>query len=53
VLIATQRLSTVRAADRAVVLVDGRIVEQGAPDQLLTSGGQFARLFAEEAVEVG
>jgi len=53
VLIATQRLSTVRAADRAVVLVDGRIVEQGAPDQLLTSGGRFARLFAEEAVEVG
>ena len=53
VLIATQRLSTVRAADRAVVLVEGRIAEQGTPDQLLGAGGPFARLFAEEAVQVG
>jgi ABC-type multidrug transport system fused ATPase/permease subunit len=53
VLIASQRLSTVRAADRAVVLVDGRIVEQGPPDALLSSGGPFARLFAEETVQVG
>ena len=52
-LIATQRLSTVQAADRAVVLVGGQIVEQGTPDQLLTAGGPFARLFAEEMVEVG
>ena len=42
VLIATQRLSTVQAADRAVVLVGGKIVEQGRPDQLLTAGGPFA-----------
>ncbi|MDX6377939.1 MAG: ATP-binding cassette, subfamily bacterial, partial [Gaiellaceae bacterium] len=53
VLIATQRLSTVRAADRAVVLAGGKIVEQGAPDQLLQAGGPFARLFAEEVVGVG
>ena len=31
VLIAAQRLSTVEVADRAVVLVDGRIVEDGTP----------------------
>jgi ABC-type multidrug transport system fused ATPase/permease subunit len=53
VLIASQRLSTVRAADRAVVLVDGKVTEQGPPDALLSAGGPFARLFAEEAVEVG
>ena len=53
VLIATQRLSTVRAADRAVVLVHGRIAEQGTPDQLLGAGGPFAHLFAEEGVQVG
>jgi ABC-type multidrug transport system fused ATPase/permease subunit len=53
VLIATQRLSTVRAADRAVVLAGGKIVEQGPPDRLLAADGPFARLFAEETVGVG
>src|SRR6478736_1979375 len=53
VLIATQRLSTVRAADRAVVLAGGCIVEQGPPDVLLAAGGPFAHLFAEEEVQVG
>ena len=32
VLVATQRLSTVVLADRAVVLRDGKLVEQGTPD---------------------
>jgi ABC-type multidrug transport system fused ATPase/permease subunit len=53
VLIATQRLSTVVAADRAVVLAGGKIVEQGRPSELLGADGPFARLFAEEVVEVG
>ena len=35
VLVATQRLSTVELADRAVVLDDGRIVESGTPAELL------------------
>jgi ABC-type multidrug transport system fused ATPase/permease subunit len=48
VLVATQRLSTVEIADRAVVLVDGRIVESGPPRELLTAGGPFADLFGEE-----
>jgi ABC-type multidrug transport system fused ATPase/permease subunit len=48
VLIATQRLSTVEVADRAVVLDDGLIVESGTPDELLARGGLFARLFGEE-----
>ena len=48
VLIATQRLSTVEVADRAVVLDDGVIVESGTPDELLVHGGLFARLFGEE-----
>src|SRR3954452_10358058 len=48
VLIATQRLSTVEVADRAVVLDDGVIVEAGTPDELLLQGGLFARLFGEE-----
>jgi ABC-type multidrug transport system fused ATPase/permease subunit len=52
VLVASQRLSTVMVADRAVVLVDGRIAEQGAPADLLGGGGPFARLFAEEVTGV-
>jgi ABC-type multidrug transport system fused ATPase/permease subunit len=48
VLIATQRLSTVEVADRAVVVDDGVIVEAGTPDELLARGGLFAKLFGEE-----
>jgi ABC-type multidrug transport system fused ATPase/permease subunit len=50
VLISGQRLSTVLVADRAVVLRDGRIVEQGFPDELIAAGGPFAELFGEEAL---
>jgi len=48
VLVATQRLSTVELADRAVVLVDGRIVESGTPAELLRADGVFAGLFGDE-----
>ena len=50
VLISGQRLSTVLVADRAVVLRDGRIVEQGLPEELIRAGGPFAELFGEEAL---
>jgi ABC-type multidrug transport system fused ATPase/permease subunit len=48
VLIATQRLSTVEVADRAVVLDDGVVVESGKPQDLLQSGALFTALFGEE-----
>ena len=50
VLISGQRLSTVLVADRAVVLRDGRIVEQGLPEDLIRAGGPFAELFGEEVL---
>jgi ABC-type multidrug transport system fused ATPase/permease subunit len=50
VLVATQRLSTVELADRAVVLVEGRIAESGTPRELLAAGGVFATLFGDEVV---
>jgi ABC-type multidrug transport system fused ATPase/permease subunit len=50
VLVATQRLSTVELADRAVVLVDGQIVESGPPHELLRAGGAFTELFGDEVV---
>jgi ATP-binding cassette, subfamily B, bacterial len=50
VLVATQRLSTVELADRAVVLDDGVIVEAGTPRELLRAGGAFSDLFGDEVV---
>jgi ABC-type multidrug transport system fused ATPase/permease subunit len=50
VLVATQRLSTVELADRAVVLLDGRIVESGTPAELIAAGGACADLFGDEVV---
>lgn len=43
-LVIAHRLSTVRAADRIVVMEDGRIVEQGSHDALSADGGLYARL---------
>ena len=45
-LIIAHRLSTVRGADRIVVMDQGRIVEDGTHQQLLSKGGLYARLYA-------
>jgi len=50
VLIATQRLSTIGVADRAIVLQDGLIVEQGRPNELIAAGGLFTALFGDESL---
>jgi ABC-type multidrug transport system fused ATPase/permease subunit len=44
----THRLSTIRRADRIVVLEEGRVVEQGTHDALLARGGALQRLVALE-----
>jgi ATP-binding cassette subfamily B protein len=46
-IIVAHRLSTVRSADRIVVVQDGRIVEQGTHDGLIAAQGSYASLHRE------
>ena len=48
-LLISHRFSTVRMADRIVVLQDGRIVEQGSHRHLVSLGGQYAAMFELQA----
>ncbi|MEU6259176.1 ATP-binding cassette domain-containing protein [Streptomyces sp. NPDC047043] len=49
VLMISHRLSTVRRADRILVLDDGRITEAGRHDELVARGGTYAEMFAAQA----
>lgn len=44
-IVIAHRLSTVKTADRIIVLRQGEIIEQGTHDQLLESGGHYAELY--------
>src|SRR5215469_8003816 len=45
----SHRFSTVRMADRIVVLAEGNIAEEGTHDQLTRAGGRYAEMFEMQA----
>ena len=48
-LLISHRFSTVRMADRIVVLEDGRIAEDGCHDELVMRGQGYSRMFESQA----
>jgi ATP-binding cassette, subfamily B, bacterial len=48
-LVIAHRLSTVRHADRIVVLTEGGVAEQGSHDALVAAGGAYAALYNNQA----
>ena len=48
-LLVSHRFSTVPMADHIVVLVGGRLVEQGDHETLMRAGGAYAELFSIHA----
>jgi ATP-binding cassette subfamily B protein len=48
-LLISHRFSTVKMADRILVLEDGRVAEQGSHGSLLALGGRYASMFELQA----
>ncbi|HEY9903189.1 MAG TPA: ABC transporter ATP-binding protein [Candidatus Sericytochromatia bacterium] len=49
VVLISHRFSTVRMADKIVVMAGGELLEQGTHEELLQLGGRYARLFSIQA----
>ncbi len=50
-IVIAHRLSTVRRADRIVVMVNGSIAEEGTHEELLAKNGEYSRLYTIQVLE--
>lgn len=48
-IVIAHRLSTIQKMDRIIVMDDGAIVEQGSHKELITRGGEYAKLWAHQS----
>ena len=48
-ILVSHRFSTVRNADRILVIEDGRVVEAGTHAELVGAAGRYASMFAAQA----
>ena len=48
-IVVSHRLGSARLCDRILVLKEGRLLENGTHDELLSQGGEYARLWALQA----
>ncbi|MCY7367878.1 MAG: ABC transporter ATP-binding protein/permease [Chamaesiphon sp.] len=49
VVLISHRFSTVRMADKIIVMASGKIIEQGSHEQLIAADGRYAHLFSLQA----
>ena len=45
IIIISHRITTLSRADKVIVMEDGRISEQGTPEQLRTAGGIYQQIY--------
>ena len=48
-LLISHRFSTVRSADRILVIHDGEITEEGNHEELMVKNGEYSRMFKKQA----
>ena len=45
------RISTIKNADKIIVMEEGKIVEQGTHNELLNQGGVYAEMYQNQLLE--
>ena len=53
IIVIAHRLSTVKNADKIVVIDKGQVVEAGTHEELFNSDGMYHRLWKEQFDEIG